>query len=118
SMFRGLSAFPLTPMYQDEIDEPRFVNLITRLVDAHVDSITVLGSTGAYVYLNRIERAQVVRTAVEHANGVPVFVGIGALRTSQVLRNAQDAEEAGAKALLVAPVSYQALTEGDVVGLF
>ncbi|MFC5338263.1 dihydrodipicolinate synthase family protein [Leucobacter denitrificans] len=117
-MFRGLSAFPLTPMYQDKVDEPRFVNLIKRLVVAQVDSITVLGSTGAYAYLDRDERVEVVRTAVEHAQGVPVFAGVGALRTSHVLRNAQDAEEAGAKALLLAPVSYQPLTEGDVIGLF
>ncbi len=117
-MFHGLNAFPLTPLSQDAVDEPRFVNLITRLVEAQVDSVTVLGSTGAYAYLDGNERAQVVRTAVTHAQQVPVFAGIGALRTSQVLKNAQEAEGAGAKALLLAPVSYQPLTEGDVIGLF
>lgn len=46
------------------------------------------------------------------------MVGIGALRTSQVQRLADDAQDAGASAVLLAPVTYQALTPDEVFTLF
>lgn len=117
-MFTGLSAFPLTSLHNDQVDENTYKRLITRLATAGVDSITALGSTGSYAYLSREERGRVAQLAVEHAGEVPVFVGIGALRTSHVLAHADDAAHAGASALLLAPMSYQALTDNDVFELF
>ncbi len=49
---------------------------------------------------------------------MPVIVGIGALRTRQILQAAEDAQNAGASGVLLAPVSYQPLTDEDVFGLF
>lgn len=118
SIFAGLSAFPLTPFVDDQVDEQAFAALVERLVDAGVDSVTALGSTGSYAYLSRSERALVAQRAVQTAGDVPVFIGIGALRTSHVLHHADDAQAAGARGLLLAPVSYQALTRDDVYGLF
>ncbi len=117
-MFTGLSAFPLTPLQNDAVDEAAFIGLIERLTEAKVDSITALGSTGSYAYLNTSERRRVAELAVEHAGGTPVFVGIGALRTSDVLTNAANAEEAGVSGLLLAPMTYQPLTDDDVFKLF
>ncbi|WP_209706999.1 dihydrodipicolinate synthase family protein [Leucobacter exalbidus] len=116
--FTGLSAFPLTPLHNDRVDEAAFTGLIRRLAEAGVDSITVLGSTGSYAYLTADERARVAQLAVQHAQGTPVIVGIGALRTSQVLENIDRATAAGANGLLLAPMTYQALTDDDVYELF
>lgn len=118
SLLSGLSAFPLTPLSDDHIDGAAYARLVRLLADAGVDSITALGSTGSYAYLTREERQIVARIAVENAGATPVFVGIGALRTSYVLALVEDAQQAGASGLLLAPVSYQALTEDDVYGLF
>ena len=60
-MFTGLSAFPLTPLASDEVDEAAFVRLVQRLAAAGVDSITALGSTGSYAYLGGDERRRVAR---------------------------------------------------------
>ena len=117
-MFTGLSAFPLTPLADDAVDEHAFVRLIERLSEAKVDSITALGSTGSYAYLSSEERSRVARLAVEHAGETPVFIGVGALRTSHVLANAEKAEQAGASGLLLAPMTYQPLTDDDVFELF
>ncbi len=117
-MFTGHSAFPLTPLDDDILDEASFTGLIERLVAARVDSITALGSTGSYAYLTQAERSRVARLAVEHSAGIPVVVGVGALRTSQVLANISSAEEAGAAGVLLAPVTYQPLTADDVFELF
>ncbi|SDS94139.1 dihydrodipicolinate synthase family protein [Actinoplanes derwentensis] len=117
-MFTGLSAFPLTPLHDDHLDEPAFVRIIERLASAGVDSIGTLGSTGSYAYLDRTERARTVTLAVQHAAGVPVIAGIGALRQAHVLRYADDAQQAGASGLLLAPVSYQPLHPDEVYHLF
>ncbi|MBD3919295.1 dihydrodipicolinate synthase family protein [Paenibacillus sp. PR3] len=117
-MFTGLSAFPLTPMNESGIDEEAFIRLIQRAADAKVDSISALGSTGSYAYLTREERKRAATFAVQHANGIPVMVGIGSLRTRDVLQFAEDAQEAGVSAVLLAPVSYQPLTEREVYSLY
>ncbi|MCC3289845.1 dihydrodipicolinate synthase family protein [Arthrobacter sp. zg-Y1110] len=117
-MFTGLSAFPLTPVINDTVDLDLFAALVHRAVEAGVDSIGALGSTGSYAYLSREERRRVAAAAVQAAGAVPVIVGIGALRTTDVLRGAEDAQNAGAAGLLLAPVSYQPLTEDEVASLF
>ena len=117
-MFTGLSAFPLTPLLEDRVDQAAYRAIIERLAGAGVDSITALGSTGSYAYLDRDERRQVAGLAVQHAGDVPVIVGIGALRTSHVRALADDAQEAGAAAVLLAPLTYQAHTSDDVYGLY
>ena len=117
-MFTGLSAFPLTPLADDAVDEAAFTGLVRRLAAAQVDSITALGSTGSYAYLSTEERSRVAHLAVEHAGDIPVFVGIGALRTSQVLTHLEHAQQAGASAVLLAPMTYQPLTDDDVFALF
>ena len=117
-MFTGLNAFPLTPLHDDAFQQAAYERLVTRLSAAGVDSITALGSTGSYAYLDRDERRLVAETAVQAASGIPVMVGIGALRTSRVQALAEDAQNAGASAVLLAPMSYQKLTEDDVFGLY
>ena len=117
-MFTGLSAFPLTPLRADRVDEEACARLVTRLVEAGVDSIGALGSTGSAAYLDRDERRRVATVTVEHAQGIPVIVGIGALRTSLVQALAHDAQDAGAAAVVLAPVSYQQLTDDDVFALY
>ncbi|MEJ6488788.1 dihydrodipicolinate synthase family protein [Leucobacter sp. USCH14] len=117
-MFTGLSAFPLTPFVDDAVDEAAYARLIERLAASGVDSITALGSTGSYAYLSQEERARVAQLAVEHAGATSVHVGVGALRTSHVLQNVRSAERAGASGVLLAPMTYQALTHDDVFELF
>lgn len=118
SMFTGVSAFPLTPFRNDQVDEKAFAGLVRRLAVSGVDSITALGSTGSYPYMTTQERARVARLAVQNAGSVAVFVGIGALRTSQVLALARGAEEAGASGLLLSAMTYQSLTPDEVFELF
>lgn len=118
SQLTGLSAFPLTPIKDDAVDERAFVGLVEMLAEAGVDSITALGSTGSYAYLAPEERARVARLAVEHAGATPVNVGVGALRTSQVLANVDRAAQVGAHGVLLAPMAYQPLTHHDVFELF
>lgn len=85
---------------------------------AGVDSIGALGSTGSYPYLSTAERAQAARAVVSAAGDVPVIIGVGALTLSGVLRNVDAAQAAGASGLLVSVMTYQPLTDEEVVGFF
>ena len=117
-MFDGLCAFPLTPIVDERIDLKALASLVSRAAEAAVDSLGVLGSTGNYAYLSRDERRAVLEAAVGAADGVPVIAGVGAVRTRDVLAHVEDAQTAGASALLLAPVSYQKLSEAEVLGLY
>lgn len=117
-MFSGLSAFPLTPINENGLDEVAFARLIERLSAAGVDAIGALGSTGNYAYLLPTERMRIAQLAVAHAGPVPVMIGIGALRTRDVLALAEQAQHVGASAVLLAPVSYQALSSEEVFTLY
>jgi len=55
TMFRGLSAFPITPSdEQGPVDTGALRALLGRLTDAKVNSIGLLGSTGSYPYFDRL----------------------------------------------------------------
>lgn len=116
TIFRGLCAFPITPCQPDgEVDVSALRRLLERLVDAGVDSIGLLGSTGSYAYLSRPQRRRCVEAAVDVTRGrVPLLVGVGALRTDEAVGLAEDAHAAGADALLLAPVSYIPLQDEEV----
>ena len=116
SLFRGLVAFPITPAdEQGRVDTDAVRRLLRRLVEVRVPSIGLLGSTGTYAYLDRAERRRAIEAAVDEVAGrVPLLVGIGALRTDEAVRLGEDARDAGAAGLLLAPVSYTPLTEDEV----
>jgi len=129
-LLTGLSAFPITPQKAfGVIDEAGLTSLVDRLVDAGVDSIGLLGSTGTYAFLNRDQRRRAVQVAAEaikrkasrpnaaNENQVKkpaLLVGVGHIRTDMAILLAQDALEHGADAGLLSPVSYNPLTDEEV----
>lgn len=117
-MFTGLSAFPLTPVTASGVDEQGFSKILARLTAARVDSMGILGSTGSYAYLTREQRKRIGTLAKQHAGDIPVMVCIGAVSTDAILRLAEDAQLAGADALLLPAVSYQSLRNEEVFTLF
>ena len=113
--FSGLAAFPITPGSDvGRVDVPNLQALIKPLVDAGVDSIGLLGSTGSYAYLTREERRRALKATLEVSGQTPILVGVGALRTDEAVKLAQDAKAAGAAAGLLAPVSYAPLNDDEV----
>lgn len=116
AFFTGLFAFPLTPTDQEGRLKPDMLERhLERIVSASPASIGLLGSTGSYAYLTVEERKRTVRVAAQVLRGrTPLIVGVGALRTDEAAELARDAAKAGAQGLLLAPVSYQKLTDEEV----
>jgi len=116
TIFSGLSAFPLTPADDEGRVNPDLLgSFLERIVAAGAVSIGLLGSTGGYAYLAPAERKRALRTALDQVAGrAPLIVGVGALRTDTAEELARDARLAGADGLLLAPMSYQPLTDEEV----
>ncbi len=116
ALFTGLSAFPLSPADDEgRLNPDLLAQFLERIVAAGTDSIGLLGSTGGYAYLTPEERKRALRAAVECVAGrTPLIVGVGALTTDVAKDLARDARQAGADGLLLAPVSYQPLTDEEV----
>ncbi|WP_115718777.1 dihydrodipicolinate synthase family protein [Gallaecimonas mangrovi] len=117
-MFGQLSAYALTPLVNERLDSNAFARVIEPLVAAKVPCISVLGSTGCAPYLTLADRNDAAKMAISIAGDIPVMVGISAIATRDVLMLAEKAQQAGAKGLLVAPLSYQPLQEQEVFGLY
>ncbi|MGO4741895.1 dihydrodipicolinate synthase family protein [Serratia quinivorans] len=117
-MFTGLSSFPLTPITASGVDEQGFSKILARLTAARVDSMGILGSTGSYAYLTREQRNRIATLAKQLAGDIPVMVCVGAVSTDAILHLAEDAQAAGADALLLPAISYQPLRDEEVFALF
>jgi 4-hydroxy-tetrahydrodipicolinate synthase len=115
----GIIAYPVTPFAADSavgIDTERLATIVDRLVESGVHAIAPLGSTGELAYLDEAEFDAVVDATMATVEGrLPVVVGVSDVTTARTVRRAQYAEEAGADAVMVLPVSYWALTERQIV---
>jgi 4-hydroxy-tetrahydrodipicolinate synthase len=81
-----------------------------------VHAIAPLGSTGESAYLSFDEWTAVVDTTIAAVAGrVPVIVGSSDLTTAGTVARAEYAEQAGATAVMVIPVSYWPLNEREIV---
>jgi 4-hydroxy-tetrahydrodipicolinate synthase len=115
----GIIAYPITPFSDSGIDTDRLAGLVDTMVNAGVHGIAPLGSTGESAYLSFDEWKTVVDTTVAAVgNRVPVVVGASDLTTSGTVARAEYAEQAGATAVMVIPVSYWALNEREIVQHF
>jgi 4-hydroxy-tetrahydrodipicolinate synthase len=116
-VFGGIIAYPVTPFLAGSggIDANRLQRLIDRLIETGADAIAPLGSTGEAAYLNDDEWDEVAEVSVKQvARRVPTVVGISDLTTRKAVRRARFAEQAGADAVMVMPMSYWKLTEQEI----
>jgi 4-hydroxy-tetrahydrodipicolinate synthase len=112
----GIIAYPVTPFAADDtIDTKRLAALVDRLVESGVHAIAPLGSTGELAYLDEAEFDAVVDTTAGTVNGrLPIVVGVSDVTTAKTVRRARHAQQAGADAVMVLPVSYWKLTEREI----
>jgi 4-hydroxy-tetrahydrodipicolinate synthase len=116
----GLLAFLITPTSSDEtIDETRLCELADDVIAGGADVLTLFGSTGSIGSFAETERKRAAEVLIKHVKGrVPVMVGTGAMTTQETIRLSQHAEQVGASAVLVVPITYWILSDAEVIGHF
>lgn len=118
TQFKGIIAYPVTPFTSkdDSVDLPLLAELIEKLIQQGVHGIAPLGSTGESAYLADHEWAGVVEASIFAVKKrVPTVVGISDLTTRNAVRRARFAQQAGADAVMVLPVSYWKLTPAEIL---
>lgn len=98
----------VTPLDKDKkFDKKSFENVINRLIDAGVDGLFVLGSTGAVAFLTKDEREEVIAAADKINNGrVPLLVGCIDTQTNRVIEHIKVCENYNVDAVVATAPFY------------
>ncbi len=103
--WRGVFPAVMTQMHDDgSLDLDRTACLLTKLIDAGVSGLIMLGTLGENTALSPEEKTEVLRTAVRVAAGrMPVLCGVAEYTTGLALAQCERAAQAGCNGLLVLP---------------
>ena len=114
--FSGVIPPVVTPDTPDhQLDVVSFERSINRLIEAGVDGLFFLGSSGEVVFATDERRDQIVREAVRIVDHrVPVLVGIIDTQTERVLEHGRRALALGADALVATAPFYALGGPADV----
>src|ERR1700677_1192343 len=95
--FRGVFPYLISPVEPDgRIKTGVLQRLCDDLIGAGVHGLTPLGSTGEFAYLDRDQRATVVKATIEAAAGrVPVVAGVASTATADAAAQAQHYQQMG-----------------------
>jgi 4-hydroxy-tetrahydrodipicolinate synthase len=115
-MFEGVYTALVTPFRDGRVDERALRELVEWQIDAGVDGLVPVGSTGESATLTHAEHGQVIELVVQAARGrVPVVAGTGSNSTAEATSFTAHAKEAGADgALLISPYYNKPTQEGLV----
>jgi 4-hydroxy-tetrahydrodipicolinate synthase len=107
-MFRGLMPAMVTPFDErGEVDLAATEAVVERFIEAGVDGISPLGSTGEFSHLTGEERKRFAEEVTRIVAGrVPLVIGVGAAGTKEMVELARHAQGAGADAVLVVSPFY------------
>jgi 2-dehydro-3-deoxy-D-pentonate aldolase len=107
-MFTGLMPAMVTPFDQrGEVDLGAAEALVERFIEAGVDGISPLGSTGEASHLASEERKRFIEEVTRIVGGrVPLVVGVGAAGTREAIELARHAEGVGVDAVLIVSPFY------------
>lgn len=115
--FHGTYTVLVTPFTADgaRVDLAALERLVAFQIEAGIDGLIPLGSTGEFLSVSRDERTAIVETVVRAAAGrVPVLVGTGAEDTRDAVALSREAEALGAAGVMVIPPYYSVPTEDEL----
>jgi 4-hydroxy-tetrahydrodipicolinate synthase len=96
----GISAIPVTPFDDGEVDEDALRAVVRRIVEGGADVVVACGNTSEQFSLTAIERERVSALTLETAGEAPVLVGVGGDLRSAV-GEAERAVELGAAGVML-----------------
>src|SRR5699024_164632 len=103
AIFKGAAVAIVTPMCNDgSVNYEKLAEIIEDQIAGGTDAIVICGTTGESSTLTHEEHVEVIRYCIEKvAKRVPVIAGTGSNCTETAIYLSQEAEKAGADALLL-----------------
>lgn len=118
SLPRGIYPYLVSPINEDgSVREAALARLVDDLVNAGVQGVTPLGSTGEVSFLTQAQRLRIVQVTLDVCRGrVPVVPGIAAFSTHDAVDQARAYARIGAAGLVVmrqngGPVSNEGMIQ-------
>ena len=108
---RGCGTALITPFKDGEVDYDAFAALVDRQVEAGIDFLVPLGTTGETPCLEEDERIKVLQVAKAHSQGRPVVVGGGTNSLQHTIRSMKMLEPYGVDAFLIVVPYYNKPTQ-------
>lgn len=119
-VFTGAGVAIITPMNADgTVNFNELGRIIDHQIDNGTDAIIICGTTGESATLTHEEHVACIRYAVERtAHRVPVVAGTGSNHTDYAIELSQEAEKAGADALLLVTPYYNKASQAGLIAHF
>jgi 4-hydroxy-tetrahydrodipicolinate synthase len=118
--FHGVFPYLVSPVdASGQIRTGVLGRLCDDLIKSGVHGLTPLGSTGEFAYVGREQRAAVVQTTIEAAQGrVPVIAGVASTSTADAVAQAKAYQKFGADGILAIMEAYFPLQDAQVESYF
>lgn len=110
-IFTGCGTALITPFTGGDVDYKAFATLVDRQVEAGIDFLVPLGTTGETPCLEDDERIKVLETAKEHSNGLPILVGGGTNSLAHTVRSMKMLDPHGVDGFLIVVPYYNKPTQ-------
>lgn len=115
-VFTGVCTALVTPFLDNKINYPLMEQMLLRQMEAGINAIVLSGTTGESPTLSDAEKFELFKRAKEFTgDGCTIIAGTGTNSTAHAIKLSEDAEEAGADALLVVSPYYN---KANPEGLF
>ncbi|SCW26455.1 4-hydroxy-tetrahydrodipicolinate synthase [Ruminococcaceae bacterium YRB3002] len=111
-IFTGAGVAIVTPFNDNGVDTKKLEELIEFQIKNKIDCIIICGSTGEAATMNHKEHVEAIKCAVDTVAGrVPVIAGTGSNDTAYGIELSQEAQKAGADAVLLVTPYYNKCTQ-------
>lgn len=117
TIFTGAGVAIVTPFKEDgSVNYPALEKLLEFHIENGTDSIVICGTTGESATLTVKEHSEVIKFTVDTVNHrIPVIAGTGSNETAYAVELSNDAEKAGADALLIVTPYYNKTSQQGLV---
>lgn len=117
---RGIITPILTIVDEKElIDEKKTRKHVNHIIDGGIHGILAFGSNGEFYMVDDDEMRRGLGIIIDEAAGrVPVYLGMGAIRTSKCIRLARMAREMGANGISILQPMFLKPTDEELFGYF
>jgi len=118
--FHGVFPYLVSPIdAHGRIQTGVLARLADDLIKAGVHGLTPLGSTGEFAYLDKAQRADVVRATIHAADKrVPVVAGVASTSTADAVEQARAYQRMGADGILAIMEAYFPVADAGIESYF